>query len=75
MLLQRGETHLLTPQRVFLNSSFSQRAAYLREWAQILTPGGPMVVDVPHEIGLSTQLATHQNKRWDWLSTFALLSG
>lgn len=32
-LLQGRETHLLTAQRVFLNSTFSQRALYLREWA------------------------------------------
>lgn len=44
----RGQTHLLTTQRVLSNCRFDKRVALLQEWASMLASGGTTIVDIPH---------------------------
>lgn len=47
-LAPRGQIHMLTAQRVLLNCRIDKRVALLQHRAQMLTPGGSIIVDIPH---------------------------
>ena len=43
-----SDVSLITAQRVFLNVRKDRRSQQLRQWAAFLSPGGKLIMDVPH---------------------------